>query len=48
MGNKEMADRLGIAAKTVEHHRATLMVKLDLHDVARLTLYALRMGLVPM
>lgn len=48
MGNKEMADRLGIAAKTVEHHRATLIVKLGLHDVARLTLYALRMGLVPM
>ena len=47
MSNKEMAARLGIAAKTVEHHRAALMVKLDLHDVARLTRYAVRMGVVP-
>ena len=47
MSNKQMAGRLGIAAKTVEHHRATLMEKLDLHDVARLTRYALRMGMVP-
>lgn len=46
MSNKEMAGRLGIAPKTVEHHRATLMVKLDLHDVARLTRYALRTGVV--
>jgi DNA-binding NarL/FixJ family response regulator len=46
MSNKEMASRLGIAPKTVEHHRATLMEKLDLHDVARLTRYALRMGVV--
>jgi DNA-binding NarL/FixJ family response regulator len=47
MSNKAMADRLGIAAKTVEHHRATLMEKLDLHDVARLTRYAVRLGMVP-
>lgn len=46
MSNKEMAERLGIAAKTVEHHRATLMDKLDLHDVAKLTRYAVRMGVV--
>ena len=47
MSNKAMADRLGIAAKTVEHHRATLMEKLGLHDVARLTRYAVRLGVVP-
>jgi len=47
MSNKEMAGRLGIAAKTVEHHRASLMDKLDLHDVARLTRYAVRLGVVP-
>ena len=46
MSNKDMAGRLGIAAKTVEHHRAALMDKLDLHDVARLTRYAVRMGMV--
>ena len=47
MSNKEMADRLSLSAKTVEHHRAALMVKLDLHDVARLTRYAVRHGMVP-
>lgn len=47
MSNKEMADRLGLAAKTVEHHRAALMEKLDLHDVARLTRYAMQLGVVP-
>ncbi len=47
MSNKEMAGRLAIAPKTVEHHRATLMEKLDLHDVAGLTRYAVRMGVVP-
>ena len=46
MANKEMAERLGVATKTVEHYRAALMEKLDLHDVARLTRYAVRMGLV--
>ena len=47
MSNKEMADRLHLSAKTVEHHRAHLMEKLGLHDVARLTRYAVRHGLVP-
>lgn len=47
MSNKEMADRLGLAAKTVEHHRAALMEKLGLHDVARLTRYAVQLGVVP-
>ena len=42
-----LKDRLGLAAKTVEHHRAALMEKLDLHDVARLTRYAVRQGVVP-
>ncbi len=47
MSNKAMADRLRLSAKTVEHHRATLMDKLGLHDVARLTRYAVQLGVVP-
>jgi len=47
MSNKEMADRMSLSPKTVEHHRAKLMEKLDLHDVARLTRYAVRLGVVP-
>jgi DNA-binding NarL/FixJ family response regulator len=46
MSNKEMADRLALSGKTVEHHRAQLMEKLNLHSVAQLTRYAIRKGLV--
>jgi DNA-binding NarL/FixJ family response regulator len=46
MSNKEMAERLGISVKTVEHHRAQIMVKLGMHDVATLTRYAVQLGLV--
>lgn len=44
--SKEIASRLGISAKTVEHHRMALMQKLDVHDVASLTRLAVREGLV--
>lgn len=47
MSNKEMAARFSIAPKTVEHHRAQVMQKLGMHDVATLTRYAVRLGLVP-
>jgi len=46
MSNKQMASRFSIAAKTVEHHRAQVMRKLGMHDVATLTRYAVRLGLV--
>jgi two-component system response regulator NreC len=44
--NKEIADDLCISLKTVEKHRANLMKKLDLHNAAALTVYAMEMGLV--
>jgi len=43
---REIAIRLGIAVKTVESHRYRLMEKLQLHDVAALTRYAMQRGLV--
>jgi len=46
LASKMIADRLGIAPKTIEHHRARLMKKLGVHDVATLTRTALRLGLV--
>lgn len=42
----EIADRLHIAQSTVDVHRRNIMRKLDLHNVADLTRYALRIGLV--
>ena len=42
----EIADRLHIAPSTVEVHRRNIMRKLDLHNVADLTRYSIRAGLV--
>lgn len=44
--NKEIADFLHISAKTVEKHRSNLISKLDLHNVAQLTTFAIQKGLV--
>jgi two-component system response regulator NreC len=42
--NSEVAERLGISAKTVDSHRTRLMDKLNLHSRAALTRYALEYG----
>ena len=44
--NKETAAELGISIKTVEKHRQRVMSKLDIHDVAGLTRYAVTAGIV--
>ncbi len=43
--NKEIAAELAISIKTVETHRTRIMEKLDLHTVAELVRYAIRMGI---
>ena len=43
---KEIALKLNISVKTVDNHRTNLMRKLNLHDVASLTRYALEIGLI--
>jgi DNA-binding NarL/FixJ family response regulator len=43
---KEIAAKLGISVKTVDNHRTNLMRKINLHDVASLTRYALEVGLI--
>ena len=43
---QEIAERLHIGVKTVETHRAQLMERLGIHDVAGLVRYAIRIGLV--
>ena len=44
--NKETASELGIGLKTVEKHREHLMEKLDIHDTAGLTRYAIGAGII--
>jgi DNA-binding NarL/FixJ family response regulator len=43
---KEIARILHVSVKTIETHRAQLMDRLDIHDVAGLVRYAIRIGLV--
>lgn len=43
---KEIAAKLAISTKTAEAYRADLMKALDIHDIATLTRYAIRTGLV--
>ena len=44
--SKEIARRLGLSVKTVDTHRTQLMKQLDIHEVAGLVRYAMRMGLI--
>jgi DNA-binding NarL/FixJ family response regulator len=44
--NKDIAQYLGISAKTVEKHRTNLMKKLDLHSASSLTAFAMEKGLI--
>ncbi len=43
---KEIAAQLNISPKTCDTYRAQLMQELDIHDVAGLVRYAIRMGLM--
>ena len=44
--NKEIAKRLSISVRTVETHREQIMRKLDIHNAAGLTKYAIAKGIV--
>ena len=44
--SKEIAYELGLSPKTVDVHRARIMERLHINDIASLTLYAVRKGLI--
>ncbi len=44
--NKQVAAELGISIKTVEKHRQHLMDKLNIHETAGLTRYAIAQGII--
>jgi DNA-binding NarL/FixJ family response regulator len=44
--NKQVAAELGLSVKTVEKHRQRLMEKLNIHDTAGLTRYAIAAGII--
>ena len=43
---REIAELLHISVKTIETHRSQLMDRLDIHDLAGLVRYAIRIGLI--
>jgi DNA-binding NarL/FixJ family response regulator len=45
-GTRQIAKRLHVSVKTVETHRAQLMERLGIHDVAGLVRFAIRTGLI--
>ncbi len=45
-GTRAIAERLHVSVKTIETHRAQIMLRLGIRDVASLTRYAIRIGLV--
>ena len=44
--SKQMADLLAVSVKTIEKHRQAAMNKLDIHEIATLTRYAISSGAV--
>ena len=44
--NREVAEKLQISVKTVETHRANIMNKLALRNLAQLIHYAIRTGMI--
>jgi DNA-binding NarL/FixJ family response regulator len=46
-GNKEIASELGITVRTVETHRARIMLKMGFHSLTELIHFAIRAQIVP-
>jgi DNA-binding NarL/FixJ family response regulator len=44
LSNKDIADRLFVSVRTIEHHRAHIMDKLNIKSTASLVKYAIRKG----
>jgi DNA-binding NarL/FixJ family response regulator len=44
--NKAVAERLGLSVRTIEAHRARVMIKLELQSFGDLIKYALRNALI--
>jgi len=44
--NKQVAAELGVSFKTIDKHRQHLMAKLNIHDIAGLTRYAIAEGII--
>ncbi len=48
LSTKQIGSQLNLSVKTIETYRAQIMDKLDIHDIAGLVRYAIRLGVVPL
>jgi len=46
LSSKEIAQKLGLSINTIEVHRANLMDRLNIHDIAGLVRYAVQTGII--
>jgi DNA-binding NarL/FixJ family response regulator len=46
MSNQEIADKLFISKRTVDHHRASLLTKTGTNNTASLVMYAVKNKMV--
>jgi DNA-binding NarL/FixJ family response regulator len=46
MSTKQIASSLRLSIKTIESHRSRIMKKIDVHNIADLTRYAIREGII--
>ncbi len=44
--NKQIASELNVSIKTVDNHRQRMMQRLDIHEIAGLTRYAISQGMI--
>jgi len=47
LSNQEIADRIFISKRTVDHHRASLITKTNTRNTASLVMYAIRHKMIP-
>lgn len=45
LSNQEVSEKVGITRRTVESHRARIMLKLNLHTLPELVKYSIKNGL---
>jgi DNA-binding NarL/FixJ family response regulator len=48
LSTKQIAERLEVSFKTADHHRTRLMARLELHNLASVVRYAVRIGIAPL
>ena len=46
LSSRQIAEKMNVGVRTVDFHRANIIQKLEIHDIASLTRYAIKHGLI--